>query len=574
MKIRLYILFSVFFFLQCDLKAESNDKNFEYDWVNHPTYLYQNIIIDTTSTSHTLFLETLGEKKGIMSSLLPFFQLKKVNSNITVGLKYKTKGCKNLSVIITSVGECENINSIDTIQLRPTEDWVEFSRIINTKNTYLLNISIETIALNNNNANVWISDFGIFIEGVDLLNKIGGIKEKRHINEKDVIHWNNINYHTLPFFEHRILALGETTHGTKTMNDIAIAILKERILKHQCRLVLLEIPLEYSFYINRFVKNDSNFNLSDISTYLDGFLYSESIVSFIQWLKEYNSTSIENVSIWGFDINHVQLKSRVDLFNFLYSLNMNRHIEGLDDICKLLLDTEISFEKIISLLNENNNLATVLNDDELKLIFHCLKITRQYSSSYYRFINRDKAMTEITTFIVDNFLKKNETATIFGHFGHLNYLSIQDLSILNYFSLGYYMRSKYKDDYRCIALTTNQGTALLTKSAGTLGVSKLIHAPQESLEYQLKGLNIDSIYFSINKLDCSDVFKLRFVGGSNTENQFRYIIPKSRMDGILFINQAVSIEKKEDVLKSNLNHDFIIMNSYKEALEKINKTRK
>ncbi|WP_234181478.1 hypothetical protein [Bacteroides pyogenes] len=65
MKIRLYILFSVFFFLQCDLKAESNDKNFEYDWVNHPTYLYQNIIIDTTSTSHTLFLETLGEKKEL-----------------------------------------------------------------------------------------------------------------------------------------------------------------------------------------------------------------------------------------------------------------------------------------------------------------------------------------------------------------------------------------------------------------------------------------------------------------------------------------------------------------------------
>ena len=110
---------------------------------------------------------------------------------------------------------------------------------------------------------------------------------------------------------------------------------------------------------------------------------------------------------------------------------------------------------------------------------------------------------------------------------------------------------------------------MLTKSAGTLGVSKLIHAPQESLEYQLKGLNIDSIYFSINKLDCSDVFKLRFVGGSNTENQFRYIIPKSRMDGILFINQAVSIEKKEDVLKSNLNHNFITINSYKEALEKI-----
>lgn len=570
MKIRLYILFSVFSFLHCNLKAEPNHKNHEYDWVNHPIYFYHSVTIDTTYTSRTLLLETSGEKKGIMSSLLPFFQQKKINSNITVRIKYKTKGCKNLSVIITSIGECENTNSIDTIQLCPTEDWVECSRNINTKNAYLLNLSIETLGFNNNkNASVWISDFEIFIEGAEVMNKIGDVKENRYINKKDVIHWHNINYHILPFFGNRILALGETVHGTKTMNDIAIAILKERILKDQCRFVLLEIPLEYSFYINRFVKNDSNFNLSDISTYLDVFLYSESIISFIQWLQEYNSTSIKKVSIWGFDMNQVQLKSRVDLFNFLYNLNTNRRIEGLDNICKLLLDTKISFEKIISLLNEDNNLATVLNDDELKLILHCLKITQQYSSSYYRFINRDKAMTEITSFIVDNFLNKHETVTIFGHFGHLNYLSGQDLSILNYFSLGYYMRSKYKDDYRCIALTTNQGTAMLAKSATTLEVSKLIHAPQGSLEYQLKGLNIDSIYLPIDKLSCSDVFKLRFVGSSNIENQFRYIIPKSRMDGILFINQAVSIEKKEDVLRSNLNQDFIIMNSYKEALEKI-----
>lgn len=572
MKTRLYIslLFSSFFFLQCDLKAEFNHKNFEYNWVNHPIHFYQNIIIDTTATSHALLLETFGAKRGIISSLLSIFQLKSTNSNITVRLKSKTKNCKNLSVIITSIGECENINSMDTIQLRPTEDWVEFTRIINTKKTCLLNISIETTGFKNNNANVWISDFEIFVNGREVKNDLKSEKENIYINKNDVIHWDNIDYHTAPFFEHRILALGETVHGTKTMNDIAIAILKERILRHQCRLILLEIPLEYSFYINRFIKNDSNFKLSDISTYLDSFLYSESIVSFAQWLKEYNSKNNENVSIWGFDINHVQLKSRVDLFDFLYNLNTNKRSKGLDNVCKLLLDTEISFEKIIPLLNENNNLATMFNEDELKLMLYCMKITQQYSSSYYRFVSRDKAMAEIATFIVDNFLKKNETATIFGHFGHLNYLSIQDLSVINYFSLGYYMKSKYKDDYRCIALTTNQGTAMLAKSTTTLDVSKLIHAPQESLEYQLEKLNIDSIYLSMSILNCSDVFKLRFVGNSNTENQFRYIIPKSRMDGVLFIKKTVSVEKKEDVLRSNLNRDFIIMNSYKNALEKIN----
>lgn len=209
----------------------------------------------------------------------------------------------------------------------------------------------------------------------------------------------------------------------------------------------------------------------------------------------------------------------------------------------------------------------MFNEDELKLMLYCMKIAQQYSSSYYRYINRDKYMTEIATFIIDNFLKKNETATIFAHFGHLNYLTIQGSSLINYFSCGYYMKSKYKDDYRCIALTTNQGTAMLAKSRDTLGVSKLIQAPQESLEYQLDRLNIDSVYLPMSGLSCSDVFKIRFIGNSNIENQFRYIIPKSRIDGVLFIKKTVSIEKKEDVLKNNFN--FIIMDSYGKALEKI-----
>lgn len=564
------LLYSSLFLPQFDLKAELNHKNFEYTWVNHPIDFYRNVILDTTYTTRTMLLETLGPKKGIMGSLLPIFLLKSTNPNITIEFKYKTKDCKNLSVITTSIGECENINYTDTIQLCPTEDWMEFTRTINTKKTYLLNTSIETIGFDDKIANVWISDFGVFVDGKEMRDNLKSKKENIYINKKDVSHWDNINHHTVPFLEHKILGIGETVHGTKTMNDIAITILKERILNHQCRFIFLEIPLEFSFYINRFVKNDPNFKLSDISTYLEAYLYPESLISFIQWLKEYNSIHNKKVSFWGFDINHVQLKSRVDLFNFFYNLNTNKHIEGLDNICNLLLDNKLPFDKIISLLNENNSFATMLNEDELKLMLYCMKITQQESRSYYRYVNRDKYMSNITTFIVDNFLKENETATIFGHFGHLNYLSTSELSIINYFSLGYYMKSKYKDDYRCIAITTNQGTALLTDSATTKPVvSKINHAPQESLEYQLKRLRKDSVYLSMDKLHCSDVFKLRFLGSVNFADRFRYIIPKSRMEGILYVDSVMNIEKDEDVLRRNSNKNFIIINSYKEALDKM-----
>ena len=115
LKLYIYLFISSFFFLQCELEDELNHKNFEYTWVNHPIDFYRNVILDTTYTTRTMLLETLGPKKGIMGSLLPIFLLKSTNPNITIEFKYKTKDCKNLSVITTSIGECENINYTDTI---------------------------------------------------------------------------------------------------------------------------------------------------------------------------------------------------------------------------------------------------------------------------------------------------------------------------------------------------------------------------------------------------------------------------------------------------------------------------
>jgi len=578
-KIKSYLLlfFYVSFFLQCIVKSDAKNQSIlRYKWVNNPIYFFKTTFIDSTSVQNALFLETMGEKKGVIGSLFPVYKKNATHPVIGTRIKYKTENCGNLSLIITSIGKCEKINFIDTIQLRTTKDWKESIQITSTKETYLLNISIEAKSLNLNDAKIWISDFEIFINGEEVIDNLKQIDKKENINlqKKDLISWKKISYNNLTFLGHKILALGETVHGTKTMNDIAIAIFKERILKHHCKFILLEIPLEYSFYINRFVKNDENFKLEDISTYFDSYLYSDSLVSFMQWLKEYNLTSNEKISVWGFDVNPVQLKSRIDLFNFFYNLNMYKNSKELDIICKLLIDTKVSFEKIIYMFDENPYLASVLKEEELKLMFHCLKVTPQYSSTYYRFVNRNNVMNEIISFIIDNFLKKNETATLFGHFGHLNYLNVQDLSVMNSFSLGYYMKNKYKDDYSFIALTTYQGSAMLVKSNSEFEISVLSPAPEGSLEYILTTLNADSIYLSMSKIDCSDVLKLRFVGNKNLADQFRFIIPKSRMDGLLFIKESKIIDKRKTVLNKNLNTDFIIMNSYKEALEKIRNTNK
>lgn len=87
-------------------------------------------------------------------------------------------------------------------------------------------------------------------------------------------------------------------------------------------------------------------------------------------------------------------------------------------------------------------------------------------------------MNDIVTFIIDHFLNTNETVTLFGHLGHLNYKGNR-VELMDYFSLGYYLKSRYAKNYSCIGLITNRGTAMLPVSATNGGVTKLEQAPQK-----------------------------------------------------------------------------------------------
>lgn len=163
-------------------------------------------------------------------------------------------------------------------------------------------------------------------------------------------------------------------------------------------------------------------------------------------------------------------------------------------------------------------------------------------------------MNDIVTFIIDHFLNTNETVTLFGHLGHLNYKGNR-VELMDYFSLGYYLKSRYAKNYSCIGLITNRGTAMLPVSATNGGVTKLEQAPQGSLEFQVNKLKMDSVYLSMSKFTCSDVFLLRELGSGFSQNkkiipnQFQYMIPKSRMEGVIFTKESVNFMKGKEFSK-------------------------
>ena len=448
-------------FFSCKLNAAPDFQDvISYKWRQHFTDSYLNgMTID--STAQAILLQPIGDKKGIVSTVIPVFPVNKENPAITVNAKYKTKNCQNLSVVLTSIGECENIVSTDTIHLPMTEDWREISQTINTENTCLLNVSIEGTGIKNNyaveaklieqlmgngellkelkekEAAIWISDFEILVDGKKVTNQTEIIDNSSIPDLSKAIHWNSFDeIPMLPFMDSRILALGESVHGTKTLKQMVIDVLKERILKHGCKTVLLEWPLEKSFYIDRYIKNDPNFTLDEISNSFAASLYDDELIpSFIEWLREYNLNNEEKVSFRGFDINPIDLQSQIDLFDFFHTLNKEKHLEDIDSICKLLIltsDRHNRYEKILTIWDNSSVLANVMDRNEQELICHCLNVLNKYpNNTNFRFFHRDYAMAETATFIIDHLLEKDETATLYAHLNHSDYADNQMLFMMN-----------------------------------------------------------------------------------------------------------------------------------------------
>ncbi|WP_279172591.1 erythromycin esterase family protein [Tannerella forsythia] len=575
-KTRPVLIFLLFFLLltQCHSCAQqSNNSLLTYNWVMSKNHPFLKSKIDST-TVPSILLETIGERAGICGFSKPLFQEKGFRSKASIKINYKIENGSELYLKLITIGNCEKIISIDTLYLSLNEEWTTEMLSVDIMEAAFLNLSIEAKGNTKNSAKIWINDLNLFINGKNIKELETADKGiKMSLQKEDITPVDDKNRNHLPFMSRKILAIGETVHGTETMNDIAIEIIKNRIIHHNCKLILLEIPFENSFYINRYIERDSNFKIDSISTYFDRSLFSSSFLSLIEWIKRHNSHSDKKVYFWGIDVNYIQLQSKLDLFKFFYTLNITEQDENLKKICELLVYTGPSLDEIIAIFDANKGFKNMLTEDESELMRHCLVLLNNKSDSYSNFINRDERMYQNTAFMFNHLLKPDETVTLFCHFGHVAYQGIIEntLSVESHNTLGYYMKNKYKDDYSCIALITGKGDFLTSTSDSRFHFKiKSLQSPTRgSLEYLMDERYEHSSFLSTEKMNCTDIFKTRYIGNMYIENQFKYMMPKARMDGAIFIKQVYPIKKKKIFGESELNTNVIIMNAFQEALKKI-----
>ena len=575
MKTKLYaILIATICLLIGSMNTNAREKTFGYRWNMHSTETFANAVIDSTENDTSVVFGVRFEEKGKIGTLVPVYQLNKQGAEVTASIRYKTLNCERAYITLNSIGAGEQFLKSDTIELPLTEEWKEVSKKVKIKDAYLLNVFIEAVGSELAFNNIRVSAFKLEANGAQLKNETAPKSDNTSLKKSDVMVLNGVDFSKIASMQSRIMAIGETVHGSKTLGHMAFDIIKERIIKQGCNLVLHEYPLEYSFYVNRYIKNDPRFKLQDIERYMEGNLSSEHTIDFIKWLRAYNSAHNNRVSFWGIDIESLDIASSVDLSEFVKTLCSNRETPETDSIVKRLLNWETNEDDSLQLTRADGAVGKWLTADERQILKLCLQLNKERSETYERLTNRDETMARTAFALIDILASNGAKATIYGHFIHLNYLVGGDMKELNNYSAGHRMKAKYKDDYQAIALCTYEGKTLNCITDKIIGAAQLVKAPKGSIENTLQSMGHNMAYLPTERLNNTDVLTMRVLGNTNDRYQFFYFVPKARVDGILFVSRSQPVEKSQEVLNRYLNYvDATVRRYLENAKEKVRKLR-
>lgn len=344
----------------------------------------------------------------------------------------------------------------------------------------------------------------------------------------------------------KIVALGESLHGSATIERSAIQLMKHRVIYNNCKLILLESPLERMLSVNRFVLGDERFILDSIANNLELSLYSEDFLDFIVWLREYNKNTQRKVRILGMDSPSTNpFLFATEMFDYFYCINK----ENMDASIKkflfsILTDSRTAMGPLLLSLKNEVNFKNNNDSLEIRLIEHCWNEMLKVHDYRNMSASRDSIMYSNVVFFTDMLCSSSETVTLYSHLEHACYDKTHSINNFPRMSYGSLLKRKLGDDYYTIGMFTYKGRVLSIPSIKQVQTLKAkanfiehILGPvrSNSLEYLFCKSNLDYLYAPVNVLPNTQLYT-RLV---TNDKQFLNIVhPVHYMGGIIYVKES------------------------------------
>jgi len=357
--------------------------------------------------------------------------------------------------------------------------------------------------------------------------------------------------------EKKIIGLGESLHGSKTVAQSQIQIAKYLIENQQCRLILFEMSMYDFLNYNLFIQGKFDDNkINDIINELSISLYDPTtLVNFLLWLREYNLKNENKVVVGGLlDINYDRLMN--PLFDYLYAYYDEYTASTIYPVLKDVYDYHLlaALQKV----NNSDRLKEIMGETEYTDLLYALNMILKALYDENLQINNDKSYQENQKLalnalfardysmwlVADRYisrLSESEKAVIIAHDGHIN----KKTTLFPYFySMGSFLRDKYMENYAPIGIYVGGGSITSGNISDSIyTVIQLEHPVAGSIEEKCSKVHMPYFYYSSELLDKHNLY-YRDIGWfySPYHRIYNYGQIREKIDGFIFIDQSEASE--------------------------------
>lgn len=523
------------------------DLNFEFEssgkgW--HSSYKYGGIVFDTVeyvsgrSSYRIQSNPRLFFGRDFAVVLSQYIQLPMATNLLEASIFTKSVDLESAWLKVYLLDHNEQLVWKDSVKINDNRNQWGIRRIV--ASPYQAQKLFLEIEINNMNSypfgfgKIWLDKMELKINGRNIesldqpvfefrQDEIENIRQNISLQPLDLSKISDLNYH-------RIIALGETVHGSHEMGKMSYNIARYLIENEQCRLILLEIPYSLGLRVNDFVNGNVVFDLDQIFRYF--FYDQEELGSFLTWIRNYNSDHQRKVMVLGTDIDYQWLNG-----NFVRFLSRNIRGPEADTILKLLRNHQNRKARDLIIQIPDERLG--LSKTNRKLISEYFRYNEVPGYFIYNSLNnkRDYIQYIHCRFAIDSLLEKDEKAMIYAHIGHLN----KKNAIEKFYTpaAGNYLSKYYGNDYFVIGLLTGSGTLTYYES-GDLVTVNLDEPAGGSLEDLC--LKAGAKIFYKRADDSIRSYSYRMSGNRPFTKPFYPYNFLGRMDAFIFFDQTRSIK--------------------------------
>jgi erythromycin esterase-like protein len=533
--------------------AESN--NMQYDTIDYVEGK-RSVVFDRSPMRCTLYLCLYQE------ILLPC-----KSEKISVSVFAKSLNNQNTWLKVSGFNVSGENVSTDSVSIIGENGWQKFTANIQHEDIYLLKLEIrKEDTFTNKDIKLWLDNVSVTCDGENLLSidrPTNGLSKqatddiRRNIPlDGDMVLPDSV---LTEIASKKIIGFGETTHWSKEANKCVYNNIKQLILEHNCRLVLLEKPVDvvalYNLYAHGFTIDSTVACFKPPYKIIDTITYkllfdSPEVERFVNWVKVYNEGHKEKVMIMGVSEHANPSSSNCfppELNLFISSMKLNSStidsLVILINTCKersLPLEFAIKNEKELQSLMGNFNSMVLMQI--LRSRTDALYPYKYINSYEWRQVHSDYLMWQNAKMAMDSFSNENSVVAIYMHYGHLCKAPFTYSN--EAVPVGRYLSQAYGDGYYHIGLIMGQGFTGAMVWEGWKW-KEMLQALQEpvigSVEYLAMQSGVDN-FFKKGFVKYETPLVIRESGLQHMPLQFRNkcCFP-GYMDGFIFIKNSTSV---------------------------------